>query len=663
MDLSGLNEAQRVAVTAPPGPHLVIAGAGTGKTRTLVHRLAWLLDQGADPRGIVLLTFTRRAAQEMLARAAALVGPRAKAVRGGTFHGFAHTILRRHAPVLGWSQRFTILDRSDAEALVGMVRAERAPPTNRRRFPRSRTLLKLFSKRANTGRTLESLLLSDYPQYEDDLDGITAVGEAYAQRKKDRDLFDYDDLLVQLANVMKHHPAARQEIASRCAHVLVDEYQDTNRVQGFIAAMLASAHNDLMVVGDEAQSIYAFRGASVQNILGFPRLCPDARTTRLELNYRSTQPILDVANGVLVSAREGFDKRLHTTTPGGALPQRVRCRDEEEQAAWVVQQVLDAREEGFRLDDLAVLYRSGNHANQLELQLAAANIPYVRHGGLSFAEAAHVKDVLALLRTIVNPRDELSWFRVLVWFDRVGERTAERLIQQIVGDGAGRLRAEALQRVSARADLLALDGMLEDLRQQGATAQVATVVEWYRTTWLSRLYDNPQERTGDLDTLLVLADHHDDLEGLLAEVSLDAPTKASARANDKEDEGLVLTTIHGAKGLEWRQVFVLSLLDGAFPSGYALDDGAAIEEERRLLYVAVTRASERLCLLQPTTTSSRRSFVAGPGCVLLDDIEGLDVLVESVSAATARPAGGLGPSGGAVVDDATVDRLAAFFEV
>ncbi len=661
MDLSGLNDAQRAAVTAPPGPHLVIAGAGTGKTRTLVHRVAWLIDQGAPPAGIVLLTFTRRAATEMLDRAAALVGPKARAVRGGTFHSFGHALLRRHAPLLGWSPRFTILDRGDAETLVGQLRAEAGLGARGRRFARARTLLGIFSKRANTGAALDALLARDHPQYADDAPEIAALEAAYAARKKARDLFDYDDLLVQLAALLKAHPAARQEIADGCQHVLVDEYQDTNRLQGFIAAMLSRAHGDLMVVGDEAQSIYAFRGATVENILHFPRLFPDARQTRLERNYRSGAPVLDLANAVLKSARDGFDKTLVSDIPG-EVPAWVRCRDETEQATHVVQAVLQAREEGTELSDMAVLFRSSHHANELELALAAAGVPTVRYGGLRFTEAAHIKDVVAVLRLLANPLDELGWLRVLPWFDRVGPATANRITAAILADGGGRILPGFLSRVKARPALLALDALLAELRPQSPAAQVESVVSWYGEDWLPRRHpDDHQKRARDLEALLSIADRHDTLDELLGTLALEPPAAAEAQPDSPEDEQLVLSTVHSAKGLEWRQVTVIGLSDGAFPSGYALDDDDALEEERRLLYVAITRARERLTLCSPETTSATRRFIAGPGCSLLEALPGFPALVRPTPPLRPPPGSpGAGPGAGAPVDAATVDELAAF---
>jgi DNA helicase-2/ATP-dependent DNA helicase PcrA len=662
MDLSGLNDAQRAAVTAPPGPHLVIAGAGTGKTRTLVHRVAWLIDQGAAPRSIVLLTFTRRAATEMLDRAAALVGPKARAVRGGTFHSFGHSLLRRHAPLLGWSEQFTILDRGDAETLVGQLRAELDLGGGKRRFPRARTLLGLYSKAENTGVPLADLLERDLPQYAQLIEPIERLRAHYAARKKDRDLFDYDDLLTKLAQLLREHPAARQAIVDRCHHVLVDEYQDTNRIQGFIAAMLSRGHGDLMVVGDEAQSIYAFRGATVQNILGFPRLFPKARQTRLEHNYRSVQLVLDLANGVLQTATEVFDKRL-VSERDGERPLRLRCTDEDEQADHVVRSVLQAREEGVELSQMAVLFRSSHHANALELALTDAGIPTVRYGGMRFTEAAHIKDVVAVLRVLLNPLDELGWLRLLPWHDRVGPKTAARLVAHIVGPGEGRLRPEALQRVRAKAALLELDARLEGLRGQPPGVQLAEVVDWYSATHLPQLHpDDHPKRARDLESLLGLGDRYDTLEELLGVLALDPPAAAHANPDDTEDEQLVLSTVHSAKGLEWRHVTIIGLLDGSFPSGYALDDPAAMEEERRLFYVAVTRAQERLTLVCPDYGRRSQRFIAGPGCALLDDIPDVDGLVENQRHRPAVVEGEEGSAGGSrtVLED-EVAALADFF--
>ncbi|HCH64983.1 MAG TPA: ATP-dependent helicase, partial [Deltaproteobacteria bacterium] len=427
MDLSALNSAQQQATCAPEGAHRVIAGAGTGKTRTLVHRVAWLIDQGVPPSGIVLLTFTRRAAREMLQRASRQVGARAHGVRGGTFHSFAHRTLRRHAERVGRTPQFTVLDRGDAEEMVGIVRSRLGlGGRGRRRFPKSRTLLSMFSSATNTGRSLEAVVTAHHPRFRRDIHDIEAIREGYTALKARQDAVDFDDLLVFLAQLLAKDKLARADIAGACHHVLVDEYQDVNKLQARIACLLSVVHGNLMVVGDEAQSIYAFRGASVDNILDFDQIFPAASTTILTENYRSTAPVLKLANGVLESFRTGIDKALESRVGEGPTPLLVAVEDADRQADYVVERVLSLREEGVSLTAQAVLARSGFQLHAIELALSRANIPYQKFGGLRLTEAAHVKDVLALLRVAVNPRDSLAWLRVLPWCENVGRTTAQR---------------------------------------------------------------------------------------------------------------------------------------------------------------------------------------------------------------------------------------------
>lgn len=629
MDLDTLNAGQRAAVVAPDGAHLVVAGAGTGKTRTLVHRVAWLVEQGIHPRDIVLLTFTRRAAQEMLGRASDLVGHMAHAVRGGTFHSFAVTTLRRHADKLGYTRDFTILDRGDAESLVGLVRSELGLGGGRdRRFPQRRTLLKLFSKQVNTGRDLFDLVDEMYPQYVDDVADMQRIAERFTERKKQQNVMDFDDLLVRLVELLRDHPDVRTRVSEGVRYLLVDEYQDTNRIQAQITALLAVVHGNVMVVGDEAQSIYGFRGADVRNILSFPELFRGAQVLRLEQNYRSTQPILDLANGVLDSATEGYEKSLFTTEPGGDRPVIVDVTDESEQGEYVVQRVLELREDGVPLKDIAVLFRSGFHANIVELELTRANVPFRKFGGIQFVEAAHVKDVFALLRLVANPKDGLAWFRVLQWFEGLGAKSAEKMLAQIEASG-GVLDPKPYKGRKYGGALAYLVGVLEDAADltEDVPALIDHLLEFYKPI-LARMHEDHRKRIRDLDTLAVLAGRYDDLETFLADVALDPPQSADVNADDHEDEWLTLSTIHSAKGLEWHTVMVLQLGDGQFPSGQSLDDIGLIEEERRLFYVAVTRAERNLELLRPAFMRSRWGGASTPGCLLLDEIPDVEDLTE-----------------------------------
>lgn len=623
MDLSLLNPGQRAAVSAPNGVQLVIAGAGTGKTRTLVHRVAWLVEQGVDPRDIVLLTFTRRAARQMLDRAAELVGDQVRSVRGGTFHSFAVSALRRHADALGYSRQFTVLDRADAEALVGLVRGEIGLGGGERRAPQRRTLLKLVSKQINTGRSLTDLVDASYPQYLDFVPDIERLAERYAERKRQQNVMDFDDLLVRMVELLREHPDRREHLARGVHYLLVDEYQDTNRLQAEITGLLSYLHGNLMVVGDEAQSIYGFRGADVRNILDFPELFPGASVIRLEQNYRSVQPILDLANGVLQSAAEGYDKTLFSERRSQQRPELVATYDEQEQATYLARRVQERRDQGVPYLHQAVLFRSGYHSNLLEVELQRAGIPFRKFGGLKFVEASHVRDVFALLRVVGNPRDTMAWVRILQWFQGLGAVTAERIASAILEHPEHRLEPKPYRKRKYGASLVHLAEILQGAASFADHPEhlVAHLLDYYGPL-LESLYEDHRKRVNDLKTLTELASKYTDLESLLAEVALDPPEQSEIDADPHQDDWLTLSTIHSAKGLEWPAVYLMQLGDGHFPTGHAVEDPHLLEEERRLLYVAITRAQDHLELVRPTLLRGR--FGVQPAdCALLDEIPAL----------------------------------------
>lgn len=658
MHLEQLNEAQRAAVTASDGVQLVVAGAGTGKTRTLVHRVAWLVEQGVDPRDIVLLTFTRRAAREMLDRAAVLVGDPARGVRGGTFHSFSIHALRRHADALGYGRDFTVLDRADAESLVGLVRAEVGISSRERRAPQRRTLLKLISKQINTGRPLQDLVEQAYPQYLDFVPDLHKIAERYADRKREQSVMDFDDLLVRMVELLRDHPDRRERIARGVRYLLVDEYQDTNPLQAQITGMISFLHHNLMVVGDEAQSVYGFRGADVRNILDFEDSFPGAQVIRLEQNYRSVQPVLDLANAVLDSAAEGYGKVLFSEIPGDQLPRLVQVNNEQEQADHVVHQILAHRGRGGALQQIAVLFRSGFHSNVLEVELQSAGVPFRKFGGIKFVEASHVRDVFALLRVIANPRDVIAWMRCLLWFDGLGAVTAERVAEAVLAHPDNTFDPEPYRKRKYGPSLLNLASALRGARElTGApVALVEHLLEYYRPL-LEHLYEDHRKRVRDLDTLVQLASRYDDLESFLSDVALDPPEQSEVDGPPADDDWLTLSTIHSAKGLEWDTVFVLQLGDGHFPSARALEDDDAIEEERRLFYVAITRARTDLHLMRPRYLRTRYGYEA-VDCRLLDDLEHLPDLVDGGPTAPSRPAA---PTKHPDIQ-AAEDRLAAFMK-
>ena len=629
---AALNPAQRSAALSVEGPHLVIAGAGSGKTRTLVYRVAHLVEQGVPPESILLLTFTRRAAQEMLRRATGILDERCRRVAGGTYHAFANQILRRHAQRLGYSRQFTIIDRGDAVDLMGILRSEGGFGGGGRRFPRSDRILDLISKETNTHRPLEDILEDDFPQFLDDLKALTTLRDRYAERKKEQSVMDYDDLLVNLRQLLVEFPKVRKKLGSLYRYLMVDEYQDTNRLQAQIAALLAAEHGNLMVVGDDAQSIYSFRGANFRNIMDFPKIFPETRTILLEQNYRSTQPILNLSNAILENAKEKFSKKLFTAVEGEDPPELVRVTDDHDQARFVCERVLELREEGVPLSEMAVLTRAAWHSNVLEVELQARNIPFRKFGGIKFVEAAHVKDVCALLKLAINPVDAPAWFRILQFFEGIGPKTAQNIARTVTehegnylvlteppwskkrfGKALARL-VELLARLSK--DELSLPERLE------------TALAEYKG-WMPRKYDDVPRRLRDLEAVQVIAAGYDDTESFLSAIAIDPPEFVRLDGEtDSEDEWISVSTVHSAKGLEWHTVFVLQMNAGRFPNYNAMGKPEDFEEERRLLYVAVTRAKNHLYLLKPEEVASRGGyFEIGEMSPLLTEIQRLNQLV------------------------------------
>jgi DNA helicase-2/ATP-dependent DNA helicase PcrA len=638
-----LNPQQLEAATVLEGPILVVAGAGSGKTRTLVYRVARLVESGVAPGAILLLTFTRRAAEEMLRRAAGLVGGSCAQVAGGTFHSFAHLVLRRHGAAVGLTPGFTILDRGDSEDVIALVRSELGLDRKEKRFPRKQALAGIYSMAVNCGTTVAELVRASYPHLSDQLDDILAVYARYTEFKTAKQLVDYDDLLVKLRDALVDCPELAARLSRHYRYVMVDEYQDTNVLQAAIVRRLAASHENVMVVGDDAQSIYAFRGANFRNIMDFPRLFPAARIITLDQNYRSTQPILDLANAIINQAREKYTKNLFTTRGAGERPALIRALNEPEQSCFVAQRILELREEGVPLDEIAVLFRSSFHSFDLELELSRRDIPFVKRGGFRFIETAHVKDVLAHLRVVANPADTVSWHRILLLLEGVGPKSSQGILAQLAGATVPweRLAAAPLPgRVTVEVRRLA--HLLGEVAAASAPGeQLARVLEHYGPI-LRRLHpDDYPKRERDLEHFATIAERYRSTRTLIADMALEPPTDSvgGVLAAGSEDEGLVtLSTIHSAKGLEWHTVFVLWVADGRFPSIYNVHDDAEIEEERRLMYVAVTRAKDRLYLTYPIEIYDRGAgvvlgkpsrFIEDVGEELLEPIALIDELDEA----------------------------------
>lgn len=603
-----LNPQQWAVVSAENGPALVIAGAGSGKTRTLIYRLAYLLEQGADPSSVLLLTFTRKAAQEMLERAGLLIGSQAEQVVGGTFHSIANLLLRRYGRIMGIDPGFTILDRTDSEDLINLIRNQLGLSDKDKRFPRKGTIAEMFSKTDNTMQPLEEVVLREFVHFADHLDDLTRLRKGYEAAKRERHLLDYDDLLVKLRDLLSGEESVRLTVAQRFRSVLVDEYQDTNRLQADLIRKLAATHNNVMVVGDDSQSIYAFRGATFRNIMDFPSLFPGTTIYRLEENYRSTQPILNLANEVIRSAAEKYTKRLFTRKIDGPMPALVQAGGENAQSRFIAQRILELREEGVPLGEVAVLFRSSYHSFDLELELSRRDLPFVKRGGFKFIETAHVKDLVAYLRVVDNPLDAVSWNRLLLLLEGVGPKKAQEMIAAFLkaGDPLPVLRQSSGRVAQSFRDLAA---MLEDTGQAGSVGPADQVNEVYRyyLPILKERYDDYPKRMRDLEQLYAMAERYGTLREFLDDLALEPPDDklADLEAADREKERLVLSTIHSAKGLEWQCVFVMWVVDGRFPSAYSFSTEEELEEERRLLYVAVTRAKKYLYLTYPINVYDR----------------------------------------------------------
>jgi DNA helicase-2/ATP-dependent DNA helicase PcrA len=625
-----LNPEQRAAVEHDIGlscrldarPLLVVAGAGSGKTNTLAHRVARLIQSGADPQRILLLTFSRRAANEMGQRAAGvlqrILGTSSVAASlpwAGTFHSIGARLLREYAGRIGLEASFTIHDRGDSEDLMGMVRQEIGLTQTAKRFPLKGTCLAIYSRVVNSREPLDQVLQSTFPWCSEWEAELKRLFGAYVDAKQEQNVLDYDDLLLFWAE-MAADPELGPELGALFDHVLVDEYQDTNRLQAAIIHGMKPDGRGVMVVGDDAQSIYSFRGATVRNILDFPQqFSQPARIITLDRNYRSTQTILDASNAVIAAALERHAKTLWTDKASSARPQLVLIPDEAEQARWVCRRVLEQRESGVKLTQQAVLFRAASHSAALELELVRRNIPFVKFGGLKFLEAAHIKDVLAMLRFAQNPSGRLAGLRVSQLIPGIGPATAARFMDA-VGEAAEPLAAvEAFEAPArTRADWDAFTALFRQLRTPGLRwpMDIELVKAWYMPH-LERLYDDAPVRAADLDQLVALAGGHGSREAFLTELTLDPPEATSDRAGPPllDEDYLILSTIHSAKGQEWKSVTVLNVVDGCIPSDMATGSSEDIEEERRLLYVAMTRAKDNLQLVVPNRFFIRQQAQMG----------------------------------------------------
>ena len=606
-----LNPSQFEAASALDGAYLIIAGAGTGKTRTLVYRVARLVESGYDPKSILLLTFTRKAANEMMNRASILLDNRCSKVNGGTFHSFANLTLRKYAKAVGLDSSFTILDQGDSEDVINLIRSEAGFISKEKRFPNKKTLEKVFSLSVNTAKPVEQIIEEDYPHFKDELDKILDIQKIFTNYKHKNNLLDYDDLLVYLKNFLIEFGPGAKSLLSSIKYVMVDEYQDTNKLQADIVKGLTQINNNIMVVGDDSQSIYSFRGANFKNIMEFPKLFKDVKVIKLEENYRSVQPILDFTNHIIERSLEKYPKNLYTKKTGGILPVIIAASTGNLQSKFIVEKILDLREEGVSLKDIAVLFRSSFFSFDLEIELAKADIPFQKFGGMKFIETAHIKDILAFLRIAANPKDIVSWYRVLLLHEGVGPKTAQRILDELA-TARLTIKADPEYNTSFKYNdrIVNLFKLLYKLHTDktlpSEKAQLA--VDYYYPLFKDK-YDDFNKRKKDIDIFLNITENYKTLNNLLADMAIEPiiDSVIDIGPEDKENEFVTLSTIHSAKGLEWHTVFIIHLVEGFFPSSRSVEKVETLEEERRLMYVASTRAKQNLFITYPMNLFDREA--------------------------------------------------------
>lgn len=596
-----LNPSQLEAVMTLDGPVLVVAGAGSGKTRTLVYRVARLVDIGIAPESILLLTFTRKAAMEMLERAAGLADPRCRFVSGGTFHALAYRVLRQYGERLGFPPGFTILDRSDMEEVLRSLIPDLNLPKGSTRFPKRATLANILSKAANLEQTVDAFMEEEYGQFLEFIPEIRRLTNLYARYKQEHALMDYDDLLINLRKLLADDPEARQTLGRQYSHVMVDEYQDTNAIQADTVSWLAHEHHNVMVVGDDSQSIYSFRGADYRNMFAFPKRFPGARIIKLEENYRSTQPILNLTNAVMAQAGEHYTKCLFTRREGGEKPAVIDTRTEPEQALTVCRLIRQEMDAGRSPEDIAVLFRAAYHSFELEAELTRQRLPYVKYGGFKFLESAHIKDFLAHLRVQVNPEEAVSWSRILCMVKNIGQGKSRSIFEWIK---TNRIKPEKLSEWPGmkrrELGLKPLCDLMQQLSSDTLSPRkaVETALDYY-TPFLKERYDDYPRRLKELQQLITMAERYQSLRSFLADLVLDPPNSSLDTEPERDHGSLTLSTVHSAKGLEWPVVIVIWVMEGRFPSARAYRNPMELEEERRLMYVAATRAKDRLFFCYP----------------------------------------------------------------
>ncbi len=618
-----LNPAQLEAVIKQEGSILTIAGAGSGKTKTLTYRVARLIENGVKPENILLLTFTKKAADEMLSRASLILDSRCEQVAGGTFHSFSNYILRKYSNFLELKNNFTIIDRSDSEDVINHIRG-RVIGKQEKRFPKKHTILDIYSKAINKNMTAQAIIESEYKQFEHCLEKVTEISKEYTNYKRENSLLDYDDLLLYLKILLSSNDSLRKKISNQYKYILVDEYQDTNTIQSDIIKLLASEHNNVMAVGDDSQSIYSFRGANFKNILEFPHTFPNTKIIKLEQNYRSSQNILSLANEILKKAKEKYSKNLFSVIENPNKPALICSSDIQTEAEFIAQRVLElTEEENISLNDIAVLARSARMTYNLEIELAKRNIPYKKFGGLKFIETAHVKDIIAHLRVILNPNDVISFNRILLLLDGVGTQTANKLVPVLANPDTDITKTYLPSKSSDTIKKL-LELIASSKQNLFEPSKIVEAVVSYYEPILTNKYDDFSKRLKDLEHFLYLASRYSNLEDFLSDLALEPPDSSLVDVKEgiTKDEFLTISTIHSAKGLEYKAVFIIGAVDGRFPSVFSFNSEEELDEELRLMYVAVTRAKTHLYITYPIDMFDySTSMVLSKPSRFLDDID------------------------------------------
>lgn len=595
-----LNSAQLEAVMHTQGAVLVIAGAGSGKTKTLTYRVARLIEDGVKPENILLLTFTKKASAEMLNRAGLVLDNRCEKVAGGTFHSFSNIILRKYSKLLGLKNNYTIMDRADCEDIINHITGQMFPKKEKR-FPKKSTILDIYSKSVNKVTPTRQIIEKEYPQFEHCQDKIIEIHKAYVAYKRENSVLDYDDLLLYMKLLLENNERLRKKLSDEYKYIMVDEYQDTNTIQADVIKLLASEHNNIMAVGDDSQSIYAFRGANYRNILDFPKVFPNTKIIKLEQNYRSTQNILKFTNAIIEKAKEKYSKKLFSDKVSPQVPALICAKDTQTEADFICQRILELLDEDVSLSDICVLTRNARMSYNLEIELSKRAIPYQKFGGPKFMETAHIKDIVAHLRVIINPDDVISLTRILLLLKGIGSSTVNNIMPVLKGQLNPNVKLLPPNKVSSLNPMLTIISKLRASLPTKKPSEITEEIIRYYKPILKDKYDDFSKREKDLEHFEYLSSQYSNLEDFISDLALEPPDMSveGMYKNNSDDEALTISTIHSAKGLEWDSVFIIGAVDGRFPSAYSFNSEEEMDEELRLMYVAATRAKNNLYISYP----------------------------------------------------------------